>query len=84
MKWVMSRLNIYVFISFYNGSFVYLIIQARRHFFFIWTIIHIADIATLSRINVDYGFFFKYAKQKFCLVGNALSVSSNNHHQKRI
>ena len=51
----MSRLNIHAFISFYNSSFLCLIFEALRHFFFfffIWAIIRIAVTVILSRINV--------------------------------
>ena len=51
-KWVISRLNIRAFISFYNGSFACLIFK-HEDIFFILAIIYIVDTAMLSRISPD-------------------------------
>ena len=59
MKWVMSRLNMHPFISLYNGSFLYLVFQAKKTFFFIQAIIRIVGTAILSRKNIDCLFLAK-------------------------
>lgn len=55
LKWLMSRLNIHVLISFCSSGYLSLIFQTRK-FFFIKVIIHIVGTSKLSRINVDVSF----------------------------
>ena len=52
IKRVMSRINIHVFISFYNGSFLCIIFKIWTHCF-LFGPFFIVGIAILSRINVD-------------------------------
>ena len=65
----MSRLNIHAFISFYNSSFLCLIFEALRHFFFFFirAIIRIAVTVILSRINV-YCFLASMLNSVFVLL----------------
>ena len=79
-KRVMPGLHIHVFISL---NFHCLIVQAQRHFFFIRAIIHFIGTAIVKKKYCTcQKFYSKYAKQNFCFVDSALSVSSNSHHER--
>ena len=83
VKWITFFLNIHVFISYYNSSSLSLIFQAQRHCFFIWNNINSIDTATFQNI-CWLRLFSKCAKQNFCFIGNAVSVSHNSYLQRHI
>ena len=52
MKWVMFRLNIHIFISFYNDNFLCLIFQVRRHL--IWIVMPHTALAYYLKLSIHF------------------------------
>ena len=83
IKCVMFRLNIHVFISFYNCRFLCLIFQVQIHFFFTQVIVHIAGTTILSGINVDRVFLASHNNRHNHIHSNRkwLKQSQSHFHQ---